>query len=214
MYKTVFRIKDDSAYTRATTRNDIRIDLWCHNHCDLLHIVGDNPNKVVSQLRGEVGVKKQLKNANGYTVITDTCLKEFSSEYIELHLAANDCLLLPPLRYERGAKIVRVISLNHSDLSDLYTDLSKDQEVFVKSKKELSTIESETPVLLADTLLSSLSDRQYEAFTIAHEHGYYEIPRTTSTKELADKVGVSRRTFEHHLRRAEQKLADSVTEYL
>jgi predicted DNA binding protein len=214
MYKTVFRIKDDSPYTCSTARNDTRIDLWCNNHCDLLHIVGEDSEDVITHLRSEIGVRKEIENASGRTVITDSCLKEFSSEYIEVHLAANDCLLLPPLRYERGVKIVRILSLNQSDLSDLYKDISADQEVFVESKKELSTIESETPVFLADTLLPSLSDRQREAFMIAYECGYYEIPRTTSTAELADSVGVSRRTFEHHLRRAEQKLAESVVEYL
>jgi predicted DNA binding protein len=214
MYKAVFRIKSDSPYASSTAQNNTQIELWCNDHCDLLHIAGDQQDEVVEHVRTGVGIRERIENGGDQTVITDACLKEFGDDYIEAHLAANDCLLLPPLRYEHGAKVVRALALDPSNLSTLYSDISAEHEVTVESKQELSTIRSETPVLSVSTFLPSLSDRQRDVFLTAYERGYYEIPRETTTSEIADDVGVGRRTVEHHLRRAEEKLADAFSEYL
>lgn len=214
MYKAVFRIKSDSPYASSTAQNNTQVELWCNDHCDLLHIAGDHQEEVVEHVRSGVGVREQITNSGDQTVITKGCLKEYGDDYIEAHLAANDCLLLPPLRYEHGAKVVRVLALDPANLSMLYSDISAEHEVTVESKQELTTIRSETPVLSVSTFLPTLSDRQREVFLTAYEHGYYEIPRGTTTSEIADVVGVGRRTVEHHLRRAEEKLANAFAEYL
>ncbi|WP_224270806.1 helix-turn-helix domain-containing protein [Haloprofundus salinisoli] len=214
MHKAVFRIRSDSPYASATAGNDTRIELWCNDHCDLLHVEGDLQSEVVGRVETTVGVREQIENGDDRTIITEACLKEHRDDYIERHIAANGCLLLPPLRYEHGAKIVRVLALDSSNLAALYGDISAAHEVTVESKQELTSIRSETPVLSASTFLPALSERQREVFLTAYEHGYYEIPRGTTTSELADVVGVGRRTVEHHLRRAEEKLATAFAEYL
>ncbi|SFG71735.1 Predicted DNA binding protein, contains HTH domain [Halopelagius inordinatus] len=214
MYKAVFRIKSDSPYAGATSQNDTRIELWCNDHCDLLHITGEQRADVVEHVRSKVGVRERIENGGEQTVITEDCLKEYGDDYIEAHLAANDCLLLPPLRYEHGAKVVRVLALDPTNLSTLYSGISAEHEVTVESKQELTTVRSETPVLSVGTFLPTLSDRQRDVFLTAFERGYYEIPRETTTSEIADIVGVGRRTAEHHLRRAEEKLANAFAEYL
>lgn len=214
MYKAVFRIKSDSPYASSTSQNNTRIELWCNDHCDLLHIAGDQQTDVVEHVSSEVGVREQIENDDEQTVITEACLKEYGDDYIEAHLAANNCLLLPPLRYEYGAKVVRVLALDPANLSTLYSDISADHEVTVESKQELATVRSETPVMSVSTFLPTLSDRQRDVFLTAFEQGYYEIPRGTTTSEIAETVGVGRRTVEHHLRRAEEKLANAFAEYL
>jgi len=214
MYKAVFRIKSDSPYASSTSQNNTRIELWCNDHCDLLHIAGDQQEEVIEHVSSGVGVREQIENDGDQTVITEACLKEYGDDYIEAHLAANDCLLLPPLRYEYGAKVVRVLALDPANLSRLYKDISAEYEVTVESKKELATVRSETPVLAASTFLPSLSERQRDVFLTAFEQGYYQIPRGTTTSDIADTVGVGRRTVEHHLRRAEEELAKAFVEYL
>ncbi|ADB62884.1 Bacterio-opsin activator HTH domain protein (plasmid) [Haloterrigena turkmenica DSM 5511] len=214
MYKAVFRIKSDSPYASSTAQNNTRIELWCNDHCDLLHIAGDQQADVVEHVRSGVGVRECIENGSNQTIITEACLKEYGDDYIEAHLAANDCLLLPPLRYEHGAKVVRVLALDPANLSMLYSDISAEHEVTVESKQELATVRSETPVLSVSTFLPNLSDRQRNVFLTAFEQGYYEIPRGTTTSEIAEIVGVGRRTVEHHLRRAEEKFANAFAEYL
>jgi hypothetical protein len=43
-------------------------------------------------------------------------------------------------------------------------------------------------------------------FDLARKEGYYEWPRGTSTRELAELSGVSKTTLLEHLRKAEAKL--------
>lgn len=47
-----------------------------------------------------------------------------------------------------------------------------------------------------------LTDPQREAITLAVEMGYYDIPRSCTTKELADELGISDQAVTERLRRA------------
>ena len=70
----------------------------------------------------------------------------------------------------------------------------------------ITTPEAAPTALLPE---NSLSERQREAFELAHDRGYYEWPRNVSGTELAAESGVSKATFLEHLRKAEAKLLGS-----
>ncbi|ELZ84620.1 bacterio-opsin activator-like protein [Haloferax elongans ATCC BAA-1513] len=53
-----------------------------------------------------------------------------------------------------------------------------------------------------------LSNRQREVFELACKHNYYGWPRETTTRELAEELGISKTTVLEHLRKAEAKLLD------
>lgn len=55
-----------------------------------------------------------------------------------------------------------------------------------------------------------LTDRQLDALRVAFEHGYFERPRRTSQRELAELMGISPSTFGQHLHRALRKLLGTV----
>jgi hypothetical protein len=59
--------------------------------------------------------------------------------------------------------------------------------------------------------LDSLTPKQRETFETARDAGYYEWPRETTTRELADEFDVSKTTLLEHLRKAEAKLLDPDT---
>lgn len=54
------------------------------------------------------------------------------------------------------------------------------------------------------TLVEGFTERQLAALRLAVDRGYYEMPRRTSTDALAKVSGVSRTTFDEHLRKAER----------
>ncbi|GAB7090458.1 hypothetical protein JCM18237_07290 [Halorubrum luteum] len=56
--------------------------------------------------------------------------------------------------------------------------------------------------------VDTLTSAQREVYEHARETGYYEWPRQTSTRELADDLNVSKTTLLEHLRKAESKLLD------
>lgn len=59
--------------------------------------------------------------------------------------------------------------------------------------------------------LSTLTDRQRELFELAVDEGYYEVPRGTTHRELADAIGLAPGTVSEHLQRVEAKLVDAYT---
>lgn len=56
------------------------------------------------------------------------------------------------------------------------------------------------------TPLSSLTDRQREILQLAFEMGYYEVPRTASSEDIATRVSLDPSTVAEHLQRAERNL--------
>lgn len=51
-----------------------------------------------------------------------------------------------------------------------------------------------------------LTERQLEVFDLAVREGYYEVPRRTTHRELADTLGLAAGTVSDHLQRIEAKL--------
>ncbi|MFW9993324.1 MAG: helix-turn-helix domain-containing protein [Candidatus Odinarchaeota archaeon] len=49
-------------------------------------------------------------------------------------------------------------------------------------------------------------DKQLQALLVAYTNGYYKIPRSVVMEDLAKKLQISRKTFEEHLRKAENKI--------
>lgn len=214
MHQAVFHVAGEGPYERATAGDTTRIELWCNDHCDLLHVVGDEDGLVADHIREAVGVRQRVADGDDHLLVTDACLKDHSDDYVEQYLAAHDCLTLPPLRYENGAKVVRVLALDAENLTAFYRDIATDHAVTVASKQEISGVRADAPMPSVDALLPTLSKRQREVFRTAYRQGYYELPRETTTEAIAERVGVERRTAEHHLRRAEKKLIDALAEYL
>jgi predicted DNA binding protein len=214
MYEAVFRVAGDGAYAVATDGTDTTIELWCNDHRDLLHVRGRGADAVLTEVRETVGLSEQLRQGQELVLVTADCLIDHLEHNVEAYLAAHGCLLVPPLKYTEGAKLVRVLALDAESLSALYAAMAEDYAVTVESKREIRSVAPDAPLLTVDALLPDLSARQREVFLTAYEMGYYELPRETSTEAIADAVGVTRRTAEEHLRRAEKKLTDVLVEFL
>jgi hypothetical protein len=224
VHEATFFIRGGVPYEEATRNRDVSIELWCNTHCDLLHVQGPVTDEIRSEIASTVGIERaggdppgieETVEADGERIIvTSECLRPHTDDNIEAYLADHDCLLLPPLRYERGGKLVRVITLDPANMTRLYRDIQDSFHVEVRSKREVSAISQDRPMLSVDSLVPDLSDRQQEAIRMAWDAGYYEIPRETTTQELADRMAVDRRTFEEHLRLAERKFIGALVERL
>ncbi|SDL96345.1 hypothetical protein SAMN04487949_0326 [Halogranum gelatinilyticum] len=219
MYEATFRVADAGFYAAATAETDARIELWCNDHCDLLHVTtggdSDAAETVAAHVEDLVGIRDRLATADELVLVTSDCLRSHDSTSVETYLARNDCLLLPPLRYGRGAKFVRVLALDPAALSACYRDLVADgYTVDVESKREVTSVRQDAPLLTLADVLPTLTERQRQVLHTAVDGGYYEIPRETTTEAIAAAVGVERRTAEEHLRRAENKLVASLVSYL
>ena len=215
MYEATFHIRGGVPYEKATRDRDLSIELWCNNHCDLLHIKGSVTDEVRNEIVETVGIEhasssqpgiEETVDGNGeQIIITSQCLRPHTENNIEIYLAEHDCLLLPPLQYERGGKVVRVITLDPENLTRFYQDIQESFRVEVRSKQEIDAFSLDQPMLSVGSLVPDISERQQEAILMAWQAGYYDIPRETTTEELAARMDIGRRTFEEHLRLAEHK---------
>ena len=59
---------------------------------------------------------------------------------------------------------------------------------------------------IQETPLDALTDRQHEVLKAAYDLGYYDVPRGSSTAEVAAELGVDDSTVAEHLQRAEYNL--------
>jgi hypothetical protein len=60
----------------------------------------------------------------------------------------------------------------------------------------------------SDTSTYGLTDRQRLALRTAHEAGYFDTPRRTSTRELGTRLGISAASVSELLRRAQRRLVE------
>ncbi|MFC6960865.1 helix-turn-helix domain-containing protein [Halocatena marina] len=215
MYEATFRIEGDGTYAAATADTGASVELWCNDHCDLLYVADGATDEILAHVRERVGVQDLLRRPNELVIVTASCLQRHESDLIETYLMRHNCLLLPPVRYADGAKSCRLLALDPSALTGCYRALIDDgYTVTVERKREIETVTHDAPLLTLDGVLPNLSPRQRETFAAAYDRGYYEIPRETTTADIADAVGVERRTAEEHLRRAENKLVAALIEYV
>jgi len=214
MYEATLRIDHDSPYASITARNDVQVEVWCSGYCDLLHITGSDLDAPVARVAREVGIGDAVYEGSEVVLITQACLLDGRDDLLEEYLQRHDCLSLPPLTYEHGTLLARVVSLDERELTALYRDVSEPHQVTVEAKREIETVVPDVPLLMLDSALPDLSERQAEALVTALEAGYYEIPREVTTAEVAEALGVTRRTAEEHLRRAENKLVESMAGYI
>ncbi|ELZ98182.1 HTH DNA-binding protein [Haloferax mucosum ATCC BAA-1512] len=215
MYEASLRIRDDSPYAAATAGNAASIELWCNEHCDMLHVSHEVGADVLARVRDTVGVETSVERDDELVVVTADCLRHHEIDDIEGYLQKHGLLLLPPLRYRDGAKVCRLLAVSADALTACFRDLiDSGFDVSVESKRETSFASGDGPLLAPVDAMPALTGRQREALRLAYEHGYYELPRETGTEAIATQMGISRRTAEEHLRRAERKVMKSVIRYV
>ncbi|MFW5905278.1 MAG: helix-turn-helix domain-containing protein [archaeon] len=214
MHEATLRIRSSAPFAAVTDGTDAVLELYCNDHSDLLFVSGADPETMLARIADRIPVQDSVIGGGQLVVITKRCLKSQDRPTLERYLTKTDSLMLPPIRYEDGRKIGRILALDPGNLTELYADLAADFAVTVESKREVTGLqETQTFVSMADAL-PTLTARQRQVFLRAHRDGYYEIPRETTLSDISAEIDIGRRTTEEHLRRAERKLVDAIIEFL
>lgn len=214
MYEATLRIESTAPFAEVTAGSDAYLELYCNDHSDLLVVRGADPDQMLVRIRERMPVQDSLVGAEELVVITERCLQPADEPNLERYLDDTDSLLLPPIRYERGQKIGRVLALDSGNLTQLYADLADDYDVTVEAKRELSGLQGSVPFVSLVDALPTLTARQRQVLLAAHRNGYFEIPREVTIETIGADLGIGRRTTEEHLRRAVNKLMHAFVEYL
>lgn len=113
-------------------------------------------------------------------------------------LTDTELLVVPPIEYGTDGEMLFEIAGEQDDLQGLVANLPDHLSVSVNRLGEYDAYR--------ESQVTALTDRQEEVLDVAWERGYYEIPRQTSVRDVADEVGCSKSTAADHLRKAEARL--------
>ena len=159
-------------------------------------------------------VLHESEGEDGYHVVTQSCLCSLEESIID-RFEEHNCLYQSPTIYRQGWEHYTVVAFDGDDIRELLGDLRSDREIELLSKTSISETQIPHSMLApASQLFEYLTDRQLAALQLALERGYYEQPRKTSLRDLAEQTAVARSTYEEHLRKAENKLLTSAGQFL
>ena len=217
LYEASFRVKHECPYREISEHYpDLTIREWYLSDCQVIEITA--PGSPTDELLDEIDrlgtILHESVDDSGLHVVTQSCLCSLEDSIIE-RFEAYDCLYQPPTVHRQGWEHYTVIAFDEDDVRELLHDLETDRDIDVLSKTAVTEQQIPHSMLApVDQLFEDVTERQMAALRLALESGYYEQPRKTSLRELADQTAVARSTYEEHLRKAENKLLTNAGQFL
>ncbi|HEX2021858.1 MAG TPA: helix-turn-helix domain-containing protein [Candidatus Thermoplasmatota archaeon] len=214
-----FRVAFDGTLTEFSRRNPHAVvSLWCDWRREVVEIVGaasDEVERLRARLaEGSSFVEVYPLGPATHVLVMD-CV-DLPHDFVYRAVDAAHCVHVPPTRFEAGFEHYTVMSFSESRSRHLFKAMrAEGREIELLHKRALDVqplLNTRSVPLLA--LLSQLTDRQVDALLLAARHGMYDSPRRTTAAAIADSVGLSRSTFEEHLRKAENRLLLSLVPHL
>lgn len=148
-----------------------------------------------------------LEKSDSWAVARCTCPRT-GSRIIPLIRAAGCTILWPTIMHD-GAKTMTLVAPTRQHVVDLLEKLKDVAEVTVGQVLDVGADSLEGSLPLSD-ISRRLTEKQMDALLLAVQNGYYESPRRIAGQDLAGLLGVSRSTFQEHLRKAEAGIVEVV----
>lgn len=217
LYEASFRVKHECPYREISERYpDLTIREWYLDDCQVIEITA--PGTPTDDLLDEIDrlgtILHESIDDTGLHVVTQSCLCSLEDSIIE-RFETHNCLYQPPTIHRQGWEHYSVIAFDESDIRTLLHELEADRDIELLSKTAITEQRIPHSMLApVDQLFEDVTERQMAALRLALESGYYEQPRKTSLRDLADQTAVARSTYEEHLRKAENKLLTNAGQFL
>jgi hypothetical protein len=217
LYEASFRVKHECPYREISEDYpDLTIREWYLSDCQVVEITapGSPTADLLDQIDRLGTILHESVDDSGLHVVTQSCLCSLEDSIIERFEEYN-CLYQPPTIHRQGWEHYTVIAFDEEDVRSLLRDLEADRDIEVLSKTAITEQQIPHSMLApVDQLFEDVTERQLAALRLALESGYYEQPRKTSLRELAEQTAVARSTYEEHLRKAENKLLTNAGQFL
>jgi predicted DNA binding protein len=210
----------NSFFAEITRRfPSLSVFIWCNRENDVIEVVVRNPEEYplvmkeislcsIMDVIEEISDERRLY----LSVHKCHCMKQ---DTIVRHIGKLDILNIFPNVIENGWTYHRLIVFKHKDLEELFRRFDNWGWVYkILRKIPLDGFIASSLTISADTLFSSLTEKQLDAILTAHRHGYYNLPRDADVQAIAAKKKVPRTTFQEHLKKAENKLVASLVPHM
>ena len=222
-FEAGFKLQHDCPLTRFTQKYPTAvIHWWCNYNIDIIDVSPKSSgrtrefdqdfHRLIRDLGGKQ-VRRTATDSGLQAVVHCSCLS--SRDSVAWLIERHRCLEVYPAVYTQGWEWYRLIALSGTDLKGFFTDLGATGRVEIISKKVVKTGSiRDTFAISTASLFGDLSDKQSKAFRYALDRGYYALPKGISTRTMAKNSGVTRTTFEEHLRKAQSKVMRSLAPYV
>lgn len=191
------------------------ISMWCVWNRELLQVPTREPTAIRAVERGirRLGtvVEEHVDAGEGRIFLLKCTCPRYDSIW---NIAdAHELFEAPPSVFRDGWGYFRLLSLSERRTRELFADLRRRGPVELLHKRELPLSVLPTSVWVHG-LFGGLTAKQMEAVLQAHRSGYYASPRQVKTESIARGLGVSRSTYEEHLRKGENRIIAALVPYL
>lgn len=192
-----------------------KISMWCVWSKEMVHVPLKHEDLMeeLQEYVESIGRKVEgYKNTNDGLVLTMTCTCGLLQSMWDV-IGKHNGVELHPAVYLDGWGYFKFISFSENDTKSFFSELSKIGESELLSKR-LIHIDSVPSIVWVESFFSGLTTKQMEALVKAFDYGYYTSPREVTTDSIATSLGISRSTYEEHLRKAENRLMEAMVPYL
>lgn len=199
----------------SRTVPDTPIAMWCVWNRELLQVRTKDPaviRRTEAVIRKTGHVVDEWADARSARLFLLKCTCSHTDSPWNL-ISDHECWDAPPILFQDGWANMRVFSFDSDNPRRLVAAFRKwgHAELVRKRKLELSVLPTS---VYANALFGDLTAKQSEALLTAFRFGYYASPRAVKTEEIASSLGVSRTTYEEHLRKAENRVISALIPYL
>jgi predicted DNA binding protein len=214
LYQVQFKLRHSCPFGQLSAKfPDMEMQLWCNRVAEIMEIHCPDTasfQEVCSQLKSLGEILYQTTKIEEQSLILAKSCKCQQYPSVVSFIDKHDCLYLPPTRYKAGWEFFNILAFPDV-IDDFFEDLKQDCELEILHISPIFLNQRMHSILLdVDQLSKALTQKQRDAILLAYEEGYYLSPRKTRIEDLATKVGISRPTYEEHLRKAENKIAASL----
>ncbi|MFX0107475.1 MAG: helix-turn-helix domain-containing protein [Candidatus Hodarchaeota archaeon] len=183
----------------------------------LVTINGDTGFGIAEPLEGgEVSVKKYIQGLRSSSSILKVeimfqskeaywtrVVHKMSRDSIYETVLKSGCMSRLPIVIQRGVQYHTILAPSQDAFRNLLQTLRSRFD-----RVRIRRIQSRPGISLA----SPLTKKQQEAFQLAFDSGYYEIPRKSTIEELCSELNIKRVAMQERLRRAEQRILSEFAE--
>lgn len=215
-WEIAFRVKYDYPFAKMSEKYPgTRISMWCVWDREMVHVPLSKGDVVeeVETYAGQIGriIEGHKRTLDGF-VVTMKCTCDLNRNVWDL-TNRNHCVEIHPAVFLDGWGYYRIISFDENDSRKFFTELGELGKMELISKRELH-LDAIPSTVWTESFFSRLTEKQMDSLVKAYDYGYYASPREITTESIASSVGVSRSTYEEHLRKAENRIMEAIIPYL
>lgn len=216
LWEISFRSRFDYPFIDLSRRfPDTPISMWCLWDKELLQVDTRDPvalEGIEKGIRAAGHVVEEWVDAGQERIFLLNCTCERYRSIWSI-VDEHECLDAPPAVYRDGWGYFRILSLDDGRTRALFRDMNRRGPTELIRKRELPLNSLPTNIWVHG-LFADLTPKQRDAMLQAHRYGYYSSPRQVKTENIAKGLGLSRSTYEEHLRKAENRILTALVPYL